>query len=193
MFSTFMVNNQVVTNILNFKHYCLFLIKGLLSRISLTLSLTTVLLNLEAGCFSLLCSFLICVRLEDVQVLHLLTQQWFLYAIILGAMPTRCSKALQQTGKGQWAGVTDSSLTRTGGTNAWKQVLFMTHAPCWLATWKKNCAGLSKYSLAQPLYKVIACLFPEACWALQEGQAFMTYCNRILCEEVPSLLTTVRI
>ena len=47
----------------------------LLSRTSLTLSLTTDLLNLKVGCFSLLCSFLVCVHLEDVQVLHLLTQQ----------------------------------------------------------------------------------------------------------------------
>ena len=78
--------------------------RGLLRRTSLTMSLTTVLLNLKVGCFSLLCSFLICVHLEDVQVLHLLTQQWFLYATILDAMPTRCSKALQQMGKEQWAG-----------------------------------------------------------------------------------------
>lgn len=49
--------------------------RGLLSRTSLTLFLTTVLLNLKVGCFSLLCSFLICVHLEDVPVLHLLTQQ----------------------------------------------------------------------------------------------------------------------
>lgn len=62
-----------------FKHYYLFFLSSrLLSRTSLMLSLTTVLLNLNVGCFSLLCSFLICVHLEDVQVLHLLTQQWTL-------------------------------------------------------------------------------------------------------------------
>lgn len=59
-----------------FKHYYLFFLSSrLLSRTSLTLSLTTVLLNLNVRCFSFLCSFLICVHLEDVQVLHLLTQQ----------------------------------------------------------------------------------------------------------------------